>query len=632
MMLARLSIRGRFLIPIISLIILGMGASALISHTRSQQALESAINAGIDQLAESTMKTMESWVGDLRLNVINWSGLGVFATALKDTFVGQSARKTANQQLADLRKHYHHFENLCVANTAGDILMAADESVIGKVSVKDRKYFQLAMEGKVSISEVVKSRGTGNPVFTVAAAVRDKEGIDGVFFGVVDLSTFSSKFVDPIKVGRTGYAYLYQEDGTVFAHPDKSNIMKLNMKEFDFGREMMAKGQGSIVYTYEGVKKIVGFKKSKELGWTIGLGASTDEVFAAVNNLGLTNIGVAFSVVLIAGTIVLLLVQSIVNPLKRITEGLREVSIQVSSGSDQISKSSQSLAEGASEQAASIEETSSSLEEMSAMTKTNADNAHQANVVMKQANEVIAKANLSMNNLTESIQQISKASEETFKIIKTIDEIAFQTNLLALNAAVEAARAGEAGSGFAVVADEVRNLAMRAAEAARNTSGLIEGTVKSTKDGAKLVSKTNNDFEEVAKSADAVGKLVAEIAAACHEQAQGIEQVNKAVGEMDKVVQQNAVNAEESAGASEEMSAQADEMKKSVHGLITLVAGENAHTGGQGYQEADKGPRKSLRVRHTKIGAVRHKRAPSQNRQQKPEEVIPFHEENFKDF
>ncbi len=267
------------------------------------------------------------------------------------------------------------------------------------------------------------------------------------------------------------------------------------------------------------------------------------------------------------------LARSIVGPMLKSMYVIDHGASEVSTAAGQVSFSSQQLAEGASEQAAAIEETSSSLEEMSSMTKQNADNANQADKLTSGSKETVARASETMDKLTASMAEISRASEETSKIIKTIDEIAFQTNLLALNAAVEAARAGEAGAGFAVVADEVRNLAMRAAEAAKNTANLIEGTVKKVKEGAELVEKTHAEFQEVAFSVGKSGELVGEISAASQEQAQGIEQVNKAVGEMDKVVQQNAANAEESASASTELSAQAARMKDIVVELVTMVQG-----------------------------------------------------------
>ncbi len=314
--------------------------------------------------------------------------------------------------------------------------------------------------------------------------------------------------------------------------------------------------------------------------------------------------------------------RGITKPLKALILGLTEGSGQTASAAEQVAQASQSLAEGSSEQAASLEETSSSLEEMASMTKQNAENSSQADSLMQEANQVVKTANTSMAQLTDSMGDISKASEETSKIIKTIDEIAFQTNLLALNAAVEAARAGEAGAGFAVVADEVRNLAMRAADAAKNTSDLIEGTIKKIKDGSNLVMETNEAFTDVAERSSKVGELVAEISAASNEQANGIVQVNNAITEMERLTQQNAANAEESASASEEMNTQAGHMKTFVKDLGALVGGSgNGLTIDKGHGTAAKKipgvaknkimktfavERPGLRQNSMKTGGLRH--------------------------
>ncbi len=292
--------------------------------------------------------------------------------------------------------------------------------------------------------------------------------------------------------------------------------------------------------------------------------------------------GMIAGLVAASGVVVFFLITRIVvKPTAMIVDNLLSGADQLASASGQVSSSSQSLAQGASEQAASLEETTSALEEMSSMTKKNADTAREAAVLAAQTRASADKGTQAMSRMGSAINEIQKSASETAKIIKVIDEIAFQTNLLALNAAVEAARAGEAGKGFAVVAEEVRNLAMRSAEAAKNTSALIEGSVQSSRNGVTMAEEVAQSLNEITQAATKVDAMVGEIAAASREQATGIEQVNSAISQMDKVTQSNAAAAEESASASEELSSQAVELNNVVSGLQSLVDGvtNGAHAG-----------------------------------------------------
>jgi methyl-accepting chemotaxis protein len=261
-----------------------------------------------------------------------------------------------------------------------------------------------------------------------------------------------------------------------------------------------------------------------------------------------------------------------------IIDGLTEGAAQVNDAAQQVASASQQLAAGASEQASSLEETSSALEEMAAMTKTNAENAKQANEFVDQTRVVAEEGDKTTARLGGAMTAINESSDKISKIIKVIEEIAFQTNLLALNAAVEAARAGEHGKGFAVVAEEVRNLAQRAAQAARETTTLIEDSVNRAREGSTVAGDVAKSLSGIVTNVAKVTTLVNGISRASQEQAQGVEQVNVAVTQMDKVTQQNSAAAEESASAAEELSAQATATQGRVNELVAVLRGSDGRT------------------------------------------------------
>jgi methyl-accepting chemotaxis protein len=524
------------------------------------------------------------------------------------------------------------YELFFMTDDKGIVIADTSEGKYRGTDLSGEEYFKKALEGEPVIGKIKASEKGGYVI--VAGPLRSADKGVGTIGAIVSGWKLNSlnKRIGELKLGQTGFAFLVDNKGTIIAHPEKELMLKGNISDLKgmeaLGARMIASEEGIQECPYKGDDKIVAFAPIQAAQWSVGLVISKKELMGPITNMRNIMMLAGIIVIAVAATIILWTVQrSISNPINHIVENLNEGAEQVSSASSEISSASQMLAEGASEQAASIEESSSSLEEISSRTKKNADNASEADRLMKESNEVVLKANRSMGELSSAMEEISKTGEETAKIIKTIDEIAFQTNLLALNAAVEAARAGEVGAGFAVVAGEVRNLAMRAAEAARNTSHLIDGTVKRIRQGSDLVVKTNEAFSEVAKGTHKVGKLVSEIAISSREQAQGLEQVNKAVDGMDKIAQRNAANAEESASTSEELSAQAVQMKDIVSALVKLV-GENGKTGSR----KELAPSTENHPNELKARRTRKKMDLLHLREMDPEKVIPMDKTELPEF
>ncbi|MBI5834009.1 MAG: hypothetical protein HZB16_17080 [Armatimonadetes bacterium] len=286
---------------------------------------------------------------------------------------------------------------------------------------------------------------------------------------------------------------------------------------------------------------------------------------------------IAFALLAVVGSLVIAgsLVRSIGGQLRSASDRLRQGAEEIAVAAAQMATASQSLASGASEQASSLEECSASLEQMSSMTRQSADNAAQANAASRAAGTAAQQGTTAMAQMAQAIELIKRSSDETARIVRTIDEIAFQTNLLALNAAVEAARAGDAGKGFAVVAEEVRNLARRSADAAKATAQLIGEGQQNADQGVHSSSAVGQHLDAIVEAATTVTALVAELASSGREQAVGIGQVSQAVSQMDELTQANSAAAEETASSSEELSAQAEQVRAVVDELTVLVAGSS---------------------------------------------------------
>lgn len=414
-------------------------------------------------------------------------------------------------------------------------------------------------------------------------------------------AAFLSKATDNLRFfdDKSGYFFTYDMNGTRINVPinkamnGKSCIDLKDPSGRFFVKEFISasKGGGNFVeYDFEKEKKGIQPKISyvKQIPGTdffIGTGVYIDNIKEDLEGfkksvISESEVYMLYSLAILAAVlglmlfVLMLIMRSSKNIVKSSARSLFTAAEQVSLASGQIAKSSSQMASSVSEQAATIEEISSNLHEISAKTKETTENAEQVTLMVGEVSCAISSGKDTLSEMTTVINEIKKSSDDTGKIIKTIDEIAFQTNLLALNAAVEAARAGEAGKGFAVVADEVRNLARRSAEAAKSTSDLIDSARTNSLKGVAVTGKVEELFKQIFEAVQVVDELIKKVSSSAIEQETSINEINSAVSQLQNVSQSDAAGIEEMAAAGEELSAQANSIEKMINELSCLLLGQ----------------------------------------------------------
>ncbi|MEW6526431.1 MAG: methyl-accepting chemotaxis protein [Spirochaetota bacterium] len=575
----------------------------IISYNAAYNALEKSYINQMNNINDSINLTLKSFFEQQ----ITIAELFASKNSVRNALITGDYTQVTREMEIFFKNNTKYYENIFIATAERDpVILAAGAP--GAAGIKYRaagyeKAIDEAMQGKVGLSKPNKSPVSGLPVILIQVPVKHEGKIIGLFGLPVELGKYCYDIVKDVKIGETGYPFAADLEGMTFAHPDKEQILKLDLTKMDFGQEMLKNPDKTVIrYVWQGKDKMLVAIRNKEFNYIIGSTMFLSDISDAARSMAA--VMVLFGLIMIAGAVIGIyyIIAMRLNPLERLKaiagalaggnvtmryEGklyndevgdmakainntmdnlerlVAEVKVAVSNltqAVNEIANGNENLSQRTSEQASSLEEIAATIEEATATIKQNAEHATRANQIAEKTSELAKNGNNLVSDAVVAINEINASSKRIGEILTLINEISFQTNLLALNAAVEAARAGEQGRGFAVVAGEVRNLAQRSGSAAKEIGELIRDSLDKIDTGTTLVNKSGEALKEIMQSIQELYKTITEIATASDEQKQGIDQINVAVSDLDTMTQQNAALVEETASASEEMANQAQEL------------------------------------------------------------------------
>ena len=590
-------IKFKFLIPTVLLMFIAMGASSLISYYQSKNALNSLIIDQITHQAESISIMMESWVIERKINVKNWTKETEFPNAVDTGWVDGFSRKKSSEKLSIFKKDYNSFESICLADKTGMVTSSSDPELIDSLNVEAQPFFQEALKGELVTSNIFKSEKSGSPVFAIAAPILLGEEIAGVIFALIDFTVFSDQFITPVKIGKKGFAFVMDQQGTALAFPDKKQIFSLNLSKIEEWPSIKDKTEGLIDTKINNNKSVMAFKALNSPSIFICAAADSTDIFSPVALIAKVNALTAAVSILIAVMIILFIADSILKPLKEVVTNLKDAAegdgdlttriavtskdeigdlaasfntfigkIQriikdVAGNSSDLTVSAENLAgisvdmNKASDHTSAISTgvagASETMKDNMATVATVLDNtANNINTVASAADEMSATINeiaanagnagrITGNAVAQSkevakqMNELGASASQINHVISTISDISEQVNLLALNATIEAARAGESGKGFAVVANEIKDLANQTASATDEIRSNIEGIQTSTRNAIDKIKSITETISETNDIVTSIASAIEEQSSATKEIARSIADVSSGVSEVN---------------------------------------------------------------------------------------------------
>ena len=570
------NLKNKFLVPMITLIVVGLGLSSVISYVKSHDALKAAIVGDVKHIANATSDMMVTWIEDRKRDVENWGHQELLKKATKDTIIGKAARKTTNKWLSRLKDEYRYYETIDLIGLDGIVIASPNPDIIGKLNLKGREYFQAASSGTLYLSNVVRSKVTGRPVFIIATPVLGSQDVvAGVLIGVIDLSSFTGKFVDNVTIGENGYAYIYDQNGLVIAHPkDKKLILELNMNDLSFGKQMVAIGSGVQEYEWKGVIKTVAFKKDDLVGWTVAVGASNADLLAPVKSLGIVNLSVALFVVAAAVIVILLLVSRTTKPINNAVDRLKDIAqgegdltqrLEVAT-KDEIGEMAtwfntflqnlQSMIKDIVANAATLSESSSELASISRQMSSDAGEAlGKSDAVAVAAEEMSANVNsvaaameqaaTNLNMVTTAIEQLTASVAEIAQNSEKARDITGQAVTKAQGTSQKVDALGNAAQAISKVTEVITEISEQTNLLALNA------TIEAARAGeaGKGFAVVANEIKELAKQTSSatleIKRQIDEVQGATRETVGDIGEISAVIANVDDIVGTIATAVEE---------------------------------------------------------------------------------------
>ncbi|MDD5679241.1 MAG: methyl-accepting chemotaxis protein [Kiritimatiellae bacterium] len=585
-----ISMRTKIVVPTILLFILSLGASTWLTYRVSRAAMEQAAMDSMNQMADSTIKSISAWVGERQRELLLWGDVELLKSIVGAASPGPGMTAQGSELLKRFSRDAPYYETILLVDRRGAAVCSSAPDDSQTFNIAERDYFKQAVTGTVAISEVIRSKVSGNPTIAVAVSVRAGGKPVGVLLGALDLKSFTSKFVEPAKIGPSGYIFVTDRRGVVWSHPDPTLVMATNLASMDFGPEILMNKNGSMHYIYKANEVLAAYRTDPLFGWIVIARALANEVMSSTRVIRNLNLMVGLGAILLTTLVLRMLSRSItraitdlagvaglitrgrlaearqaiaqINRLRRpprdetgqlwhsmsaMADSLNSLVGQVKRSSVQLVSTATEIEATAQEQESVVADFGSSTTQVATASKEISATSQELSQTMETVKNVAEGAatladtgRAGLAGMDASIRQLVKASVSVSDklaainqkagtisgIVTTITKVADQTNLLSLNAAIEAEKAGKYGQGFAVVAREIRRLADQTAVATLDIERMVKEMQSAVAAGVMEMDKFSSEVGRGTEAIEAISRPLVDIIAQVKDLTPKFEMVN----------------------------------------------------------------------------------------------------------